>query len=292
MKKLTDQQLIDELKARIDLNHRALEDLQTMARKLEVMNQKLKESESLKSHFLSNIRNEINNPLTSIIGLSRQVMENPGRSDTAAMAEMIHGEAFDLDFQMRNIFIAAELEAGDTEPALSRVDIGTTVGGAVALFAHQAARKGLRIKQQVSPGLLFVTDAEKLQVVLNNLLSNAVEFSPGGKTITLRASVEEQCLVLAVEDQGIGIPPEEHEAVFDRFRQLDAGSTKSHRGHGLGLSIVKALVELLGGGIDLKSDRGKGCTFTLSLPEPQTDVPVDVLAKDGNFFLFDQPEKF
>ena len=125
MNRLTDEELIAELKERFAFNLKALDDLREMTGKLEEMNTKLQESESVKGHFLSNIRNEINNPLTSIMGLSTQFMGNkqcdPERC--ADISRMIYLEAFHLDFQLQNIFMAAELEAGEAEPAFSRVDI-------------------------------------------------------------------------------------------------------------------------------------------------------------------------
>ncbi|PLY06951.1 MAG: histidine kinase [Desulfuromonas sp.] len=290
MEKMTDQQLIEELRERFDMNRRALQDLQTMTRKLESVNNKLQDSEALKSQFLSNIRNEINNPLSSIMGLSRQLMDSSIK-DPAKAASIIHAEAFSLDFQLRNIFIAAELEAGEAEPSVSRTDIAGLVDGTLDLFRYLADEKKLKIDTQVPDELLFVTDAEKLQIVLNNLVANAIEFSLEGGKISVVAQCSDGQLILEVIDSGIGIAPEHQEKVFDRFRQVESGSTKGHRGHGLGLSIIRAACDLLGGNVELESDLGKGCRFSLTLPEIESEM-TDVLAKDGNFFLFDEGEKY
>lgn len=293
MKQLTDQELIEELKDRFDLNRKALNDLQVLTRKLEVMNERLRDSEALKSHFLSNIRNEINNPLTSIMGLSRQLMEGKvDPAETAAVARMIHAEAFHLNFQLRNIFIAAELEAGEAVPALARTDVSGLIESAVEQVRHLAEPKSLSLKKNVAPGLYFITDAQKLQLVLTNLLANSVEFNKPGGEVSVRADLREGCLAVEVADSGIGIDPVDQERIFDRFHQLESGATKSHRGHGLGLSITKALVEMLTGTVVLESTRGQGCTVRLTLPEPEGEFATDVLASDGNLFIFDQPEKF
>jgi signal transduction histidine kinase len=290
MEKLTDQQLIEELKERFDMNRRALHDLQTMTRKLEDVNAKLQDSEALKSQFLSNIRNEINNPLSSIIGLARQVMDGASE-DPASIAAIIHAEAFSLDFQLRNIFLAAELEAGEVEPSFSHSDVAGLVDGTLALFRYQVEEKGLKVSCDIPEDLTFVSDAEKLQAVLNNLVANAVEFSPEGGTVSIVAENADGFLKLKVVDSGIGIAPEDQGKIFDRFRQLESGSTKGHLGHGLGLSIIRAVCDLLGGTVELESDVGKGCSFTLSLPEVEAG-DTDVLAKDGNFFLFEEGEKY
>lgn len=293
MSRLTDQELIEELKARFDMNRKALHDLQALTAQLEKMNRRLQESEAMKSHFLSNIRNEINNPLTSIMGLSRHMMG--GKCDPEKVAEvggMIFSEAFDLDFQLRNIFIAAELEAGERRPDYARVDIVSLIASTVEMLAHQIEAKSIRLSQRFasSAPLHFTTDAQMLQVALVNLLVNAVEYSHPQGEVVIEAGASAHGLQVVVSDSGVGIDPADHERVFDRFRQMESGATKSHRGHGLGLSIIKAVVELLEGRVTLKSSLGQGACFTLTLPEPAIDVPVEVLAQDGNFFLFKDEE--
>lgn len=288
---MTDQELVDVLKERLDSNRKALHDLREVTKQLELTNRKLQESEALKSHFLSNIRNEINNPLTSIMGLSRQLIAKPDSSDhTALVGPMIYLEAFNLDFQLQNIFVAAELEAGEAFPSYAKVDVGGVIDTVLDLQLHQISQKNISMSKNVEAPILFVSDAQKLQIVLLNLLSNALEFSPEGSKIELSAEVCDGGLVLAVKDTGIGIDPEKQARVFDRFHQLDTGTTKGHRGHGLGLSISKALTELMGGTISLTSAPGAGSTFELYLPEP--DVDVNMTAQDSNVFLFDEPEEF
>jgi len=289
MSRLTDQELIEELKSRFEMNRQALHDLQALTGQLEKMNRRLQESEAMKSHFLSNIRNEINNPLTAIMGLSRHF--KGGGSEPAKVAEvggMIFSEAFDLDFQLRNIFIAAELEAGERSPDFSRVDIVSLTASSVDMLAHQLEKKSIRLLQRCGDGspLLFTTDAQLLQIVLVNLLVNAIEYSHEGGEVTITAAAAGSGLKIVVSDSGAGIAPADHEIIFDRFRQKESGATKSHRGHGLGLSIIKAVVELLSGEVSLRSDLGQGAEFALFIPEPSLTSPVEVTAQDGNFFLF------
>lgn len=292
MSRLSDEELIEELKSRFALNHKALHDLRALTAQLEKMNQKLQESEASKGHFLSNIRNEINNPLTSILGLSRHLAG--GNSEPARVAEvagMIFNEAFDLDFQLRNIFIAAEFEAGERRPAYAHVDIGGLVASSVEMLDHQLRAKGIRLRLEgcaAAEGVRFTTDAQMLQVALINLLVNAVEYSHAGGEVTVSGKCGEEALEITVADAGVGIDPADHERIFERFRQMETGATKSHRGHGLGLSIIKAVVDLLDGQLDLQSAAGQGTAFTLRVPTPQVNVPVEVLAQDGNFFLFEE----
>ena len=291
MKRLNDDELIAELKERFSFNGKALGDLQEMTAKLEVMNTKLKEPEAVKGHFLSNIRNEINNPLTSIMGLSTQFMGgkcNPERC--ADISRMIYLEAFHLDFQLQNIFMAAELEAGEAEPAFSRVDILTIVDRGVDAFDYQIKEKGINVTVDMPKDLVFATDARMLKLVLSNLLANASEFCDQKGEISIKAKPEGSCLHIELRDNGVGIDQADQQAVFDRFHQLDIGTTKNHRGHGLGLSIVSTLVELLGGELSLESKIGEGCCFRIDLPE--TSQPVQDTAQAGNLFMFDDTEQF
>lgn len=291
MKRLTDDELIKELEERFAFNQSALEDLQRMTEKLESMNAKLQESEALKGHFLSNIRNEINNPLTSIMGLSYQCLCSPGESNRcSSIARMIYHEAFTLDFQLQNIFVAAELEAGEADPAFANVDVSTIIDRVVEAHEFQISEKQMTVKADREKPLPFSTDARMIRLILSNLLGNAIEFGTEESHVDVSAEVDNSVLTLTVKDNGMGISKEDQETIFDRFKQLDTGTTKSHRGHGLGLSIVRSLVEMLGGELQLESDANKGCKVVINLPEPDADVQDS--AQEGNMFIFDDAEQF
>ncbi|MFO7984219.1 MAG: HAMP domain-containing sensor histidine kinase [Desulfuromonadales bacterium] len=291
--KLTDQELIEELKDRFDFNRKALQDLSALTKKLEEVNNKLQDSEGLKSHFLSNIRNEINNPLTSILGLSNQLMDGAMEPQKRiATASLIYSEAFTLDFQLRNIFMAAELEAGEALPAFSHVDIDNLVVSALDLFRHQAELKKITVVPSCPGDLYFTTDAQKLQIIVHNLLANAIEYTGEGGRVEVEAETRDGQLQIAVRDSGQGISKKDRKAIFDRFRQVEMGTTKTHRGHGLGLSIVGALADLLGGKVEMESSSSAGSTFILELPVGESFDNISTTAQDGNFFLFEETEKF
>ena len=138
--------------------------------------------------------------------------------------------------------------------------------------------------------VIFPADARMLKLVLSNLLANAAEFTDDAGEISITAVIGADGLHLALRDNGVGIDPADQKAIFDRFHQLENGTTKKHRGHGLGLSIVAALVELLGGELTLESQPDQGCCFSLHLPE--TTLPVQDSAQEGNLFIFDDAEQF
>jgi len=290
---LTDDELIQELSNRFARSRKTFSDLSVVHHKLVEMNRRLEQSEALKSNFLSNIRNEINNPLNAILGLAGQIAAlGPEGSEAGALASMICSEAGNLDFQLRNIFMAAELESGEIYPHLSRVNVATVARDVTDSFRHNAARKSVELCLEPPGGeaaLLFGTDAEKLQIILSNLVANAVEYSHegGGVRVSLAVSPDGS-LVVEVQDQGVGIAEEDQKRIFDRFIQQETGTTRTHLGQGLGLSITKALAELLEGTIALESVPGQGALFRVTLPPHAGEDDPTTLAEGGNLFLFDE----
>jgi signal transduction histidine kinase len=280
VKHINDKELLGEISRRLDEYNKTMHDLKIVNKQIEKVNRKLQESEALKGNFLSNIRNEINNPLTSIMGLSHQMMQGEvDPSEIGEVAKCIHKEAFDLEFQLNNIFIAAEIEAGEVGIGVANVEVERFIKGIVGNYAHKIDEKRLDVLVECEGGdsLVFKVDPVKLNTIIVNLLSNAIEYNFEGKKVLLRAWKEDGELIVSVADEGIGISMEEKESIFDRFSQLDSGSGKAHRGHGLGLSVVKSLLNQLGGNIDVSSTAGGGCTFIVSMPEFKGGVGGRVL---------------
>jgi signal transduction histidine kinase len=297
MDSLTDSELIKGLKERFQEKDRALYDIRQLTRKIEKVNKKLQESESLKSNFLSNIRNEINNPLTSIMGLAKQIALSGGalNCETAvAISNMIHSEAFDLDFQLKNIFAAADIEAGEAELCISNVSIGSLIRNRIESYSHRADEKKLSVRftgncaDDREGEIFFKTDPEKLNLIFSNLLSNAIEFSSEGGEVEVNLYIDDEHLNIVLKNNGIMVDKPDLEAIFDRFRQLDTGVKKSHRGHGLGLSVTQSLIEFLNGTITVSSNQGEGSIFTSTIPEAESDGEVDIFSVDSNEFIFEE----
>jgi len=296
MQNLSDEQLVDELKFRLAQSRRSLNDLSVLNRKLVEMNRKLEESEALKSNFLSNIRNEINNPLNAIIGLAAQLGEIVRKPEVGELVTMIFSEAFNLDFQLRNIFIAAELEAGETVPNIEHVEVTSVVMGVLDTFSAHAAEKQVSLRLNLAgadPGGkdFFPADAQKLQVIIANLVANAIEFSGQGSEVVVLVEQTDEALQIQVQDQGIGIAEGDLKRIFDRFVQLDTGPTRAHLGHGLGLSVVKSLLDLMQGEIQVNSTPGVGSLFSVTIPAVPYDADGMTFAEGGNLFLFDQMDE-
>lgn len=296
---ITDQELMEELKLRFERSRKAFADLTTVNLRLREMNQKLEQSERLKSNFLSNIRNEIINPLNAILGLSSLVasMTATELPEAARLADTIRDEAFNLDFQLRNIFLAAELEAGDVQPAPSLQDLNLLLDETLDNFRPKAQAKQISLsgsahrEPAVDPNNI-IADGEKVSLIINNLVANAIEFTDNGGTVTVALTALQDGLQLRVEDNGYGILEEDIPRIFDRFNQLDSGSTRAHHGHGLGLSIIKALLELLEGRIEIISRPLEGTCITVWLPWLQAEPDENTIGVGGNLFLFDDsPDK-
>ncbi len=296
MSNLTDKELIDELKKRFVQNKDAFKEVQDLNKKLIKVNKKLEDSEALKSHFISNITNEIINPFASILALSKSILsvKKENWKKVFSMVSLIYSEAFNLDFQLRNIFVAAKLEAGEIYPEILNVDVKHLMESVIESFNYITKKKKIatvfkfNIKTENNKPFFFKTDPEKLRLILSNLLSNATKFCYENKKIIIEASIEKNELVISVKDFGTGISLENQKIIFDRFKRLDSGIDSIHRGHGLGLSINKALIDLLSGSIDIQSELGKGTNFTFSIPENESQVSG--FAFDGNELFFDDNE--
>ena len=276
--------------------------MQDKSKELKKVNEKLKESESLKSHFLSNVTNEIVNPFASILGLSQSIMAlNISEYEKIKpLAQLIHAEAFNLDFQLKNIFAAAKIEAGLAQPELTNVNINSLIESIIENYKYKAQQKELKIKfhyRSNKPGnntQEFPTDSEKLKLIMSNLLNNSIKYSNAAQKIEINSSISANDeLVITVKDYGVGIKPEDQEKLFDRFVKGESTIHSLNEGYGLGLSVAKSYVESLEGKITIESELNKGATFTIYLPRPKDTSYLEGYSDDGNEIFFqDTDEEF
>jgi signal transduction histidine kinase len=248
-----------------------------LAKKLYKVNEKLRDSERLKGHFISNITNEIVNPFTSILALAENIRELKDGEVVNAhrLADLIFEEAFHLDFQLKNIFAAALIESGNEELKLTPISIQEFGNQIAQYFQSQLRKKEISLLSKIDyanasiPAVdqLFVTDKVKLEMIAKNLVSNAIKFSPERSDIRLALLLEDKNLTIEVSDHGKGIREEDREVVFDRFKQLDEKINSLNTGHGLGLSIVQAYTELMGGKVSMSDNKDGGMQFKVTIPE-------------------------
>lgn len=242
--------------------------------RLHAVNEKLGDSERLKGHFISNITNEIINPFASIMALADQI-RHFGIGDISSahhMAELIFDEAFHLDFQLLNIFAAAQIEAGKDDLKITVVTIHELGDHLQYYFKDQLLKKKIQLDIRVSSPpamstpLFFRSDREKLDLILKNLISNSIKFSFEDSTIGVDFFLENGILSIEVSDSGKGIRPEGRKVIFDRFMQLDEKINSINTGHGLGLSIVLAYVDMLEGKVTFSKTSGAGTCLIITIP--------------------------
>jgi signal transduction histidine kinase len=251
----------------ISLSYRELQDKN---RALEDSYGKLKELDRLKSNFLATMSHELRTPLTSVIGYSEMMLEGLGGPLTSEQREylgIIMEKGENLLQLITSILDISKIEAGRVRLVLSEVEPGQLMRDAVATILPLARKKGLKVS--CDPGELprIQADRDKVRQCLVNLASNAVKFTPAGGAITVTAQVvQPESLAIHVTDTGIGIPEEHLHRVFDVFYQVDGSSTREYGGAGLGLAIVKSFAEAHGGEVRVRSEPGRGSTFSLHLP--------------------------
>ncbi len=295
---LSDRQLLKEIKLRLENSKKSDQEIKDLTQELQSVSKKLKDSEALKSHFISNISNEIVNPFTSILGLSKAILavEKHDWKKVVSMVALIHSEAFNLDFQLKNIFVAAKVEAGEIAPNIAKVNIRSLLQTVVDSFNIISRKMGISIEVQFNidhgfgKNFYFKTDSEKLKLILSNLINNALKYSYKDSKVIISVWLDDEDeLKMSVQDFGTGISEKNQQTIFERFKRLDTGINSINRGHGLGLSITKALLDVLSGDIEIASQKGEGSTFTITVPEAKNIV--DGFSGDGNDIFFDEEDE-
>lgn len=284
----------------IDVCRKQISDLkkenEELVRSLYKVNEKLRDSEKLKGHFISNITNEIVNPFASVLALAENIKQLKADEMTYAyrLADLIYEEAFHLDFQLKNIFAAALIEAGKEEPKLVQINIHELSKNISQYFNTQLKKKNIDLsvsclnKTVADAPVLFISDKEKLDMIIKNLISNAIKYSPDNSIINLDFVFGNGTLSIEVSDHGKGINQDDRRIIFDRFKQLDEKVNSINTGHGLGLSIVQAYSELLGGKVSLNDNYEGGIRIMVTIPESSGTEDWD----DLEDFLLDSEVRY
>ncbi len=251
-----------ELQAEVDARTRAL------ARE-KAAREEAEEANHLKDEFLATVSHELRTPLTAILGWSNMLLA--GKLDGEARdraLEIIHRNAQSQNQLISDLLDVSRIISGKLRLDLRTVDLPKVIEAAVEATRPAAEGKGIGLSTSLDPHAGPVNgDADRLQQVVWNLLTNSIKFTPEGGEILVKSEVAGTRVEVTVRDTGMGIAPEFLPHIFDRFRQANPGTNRIHGGMGLGLSIVRQLVELHGGSIRAESEgEGKGATFIVSLP--------------------------
>ncbi|HEX8119136.1 MAG TPA: PAS domain S-box protein, partial [Pyrinomonadaceae bacterium] len=254
----------------IDARKRAEAEREQLLEREKALRAKAEEANRLKDEFLATVSHELRTPLTAIIGWAQMLEKTPLDSETARHAVGVISRNADQQRQIvEDILDVSRAITGKLKLEHEPVEVSSLVQGALDAVAPSAKAKGIRLSTAFDPVAVVRGDPSRLRQVVWNLLSNAVKFTPAGGEVRVRVERMPSCARIEVSDTGQGIAPEFLPYVFDRFRQADGSTTRQYGGLGLGLAIVRHLVELHGGTVSAYSaGEEEGSTFIVELPLP------------------------
>ena len=228
---------------------------------------KVKELDEMKTQMFANVSHELRTPLTLIIGPVEELLNNNNLTKLQREdLNIIQRNARTLLKHVNDLLDVARFEAGKMSINFSEFDLGKLVRLTASHFESAMASKSIKLTVKTPDHLKIQADAEKVQRILMNLLSNAMKFCSQNGWVECALKENTHYAMITVADNGSGIRPELREVVFERFRQIEGGDTRSVGGTGLGLAIVKDFVELHHGSVSISDTPGGGATFTVKLP--------------------------
>ncbi len=233
-----------------------------------------KNLERIKADFVANVSHELRTPLTSIKGYIETLLDKSYDTDEEKkeFLEIIEENTDRLIAIASDLLVLSELEGGETDTQDSRkgyeeIDIRETILRSVGSLDSLFSKNRVSLSLEIQDGMpAYRANRFLIERMIINLVENSAKYTPANGSVSVRASAQNGSLRIEVEDNGIGIPPEHHERIFERFYRVDKNRSREIGGTGLGLSIVKHIVIQHGGTIALRSSEGEGSTFTVELP--------------------------
>ena len=246
--------------------------------------EKAKEVDQLKSRFFANISHEFRTPITLVLGPLKDHYKQLSNPEQKNMIGSVIRNGQRLQRLINQLLDLSKVEAGKMKLHTSYIDLIELLRELVASYESLAKEKNIRyfFYPEVKELMVYV-DLEKMEKIMHNLLSNAFKFTQEGGEVILNLRAAEKSVLISVSDSGIGIPKDQLDKIFDRFYQVDSSQTRSYEGSGLGLALVKDLVELHHGKISVDSKEGKGTTFTVSLPLGKEHLQNEEIVEHGVF---------
>lgn len=266
------------------LNYRRRFNEFSLKYKLAAQHKQLSALDRLKSQFFANVSHELRTPLTLILAPLEKI-----KSESAALSggardllTVVENNALRLLRLVNDILSLIKIEEGADHLVMKAFDLSQFLRGIHASMKHLAEMKSVTLTLDDSDGHLFiVADPEAMDKIITNVVTNAIKFTPEGGLIHIAAARTDGNVVIAVSDTGIGIPAEQLPHIFDRFYQVDGSTTRKHQGLGLGLAMVRELMDRHKGNVDVSSTDGAGSTFTLRFPDSAEDAADRAFAKQA-----------
>ncbi|WP_245803185.1 PAS domain-containing sensor histidine kinase [Acuticoccus yangtzensis] len=244
--------------------------LAELAEKYAEEKNRAEDANKAKSEFLANMSHELRTPLNAIIGFSEimksEMFGSLGAPKYVEYTQDIHHSGSYLLGVINDILDMSRIEAGQVDLSMELVDLPELFNEATRIMTPIAAEKSINLVTEIAEDMRIEVDRRAMKQILLNLMSNAVKFTPNDGRVTTRAKLEKDAVVVAVEDNGIGIPARELARLGQPFVQVETQLTKTYQGSGLGLAIARSLTELHRGKMVIESEVGEGTTVTVRLP--------------------------
>lgn len=266
-------QRLDNEKLRVEESNKNLEKIvEERTKELIKAKEKAEESDRLKSAFLANMSHEIRTPMNGILGFA-ELLKTPGLTgeEQQEYVKIIEKSGTRMLNIINDIVDISKIEAGLMKVDIKETNINEQIENIATFFNPEFEKTGLQFivnNNTKEEELIINTDCEKIYAVFTNLIKNAIKFTNEGE-IQLNYEIKDEYLEFSVKDTGIGIPKDRHIAIFERFIQADITDKMARQGAGLGLSISKSYIEMLGGKIWVESEEEKGSTFYFTIPYNQ-----------------------
>lgn len=291
LEKVSNDMLLTEIKKRFDDRDAIIKDSKQMLKKMEEMNKKLTHAEENRSKFMSIIKNEFNNPLFSMISLSKSLLKSSEDGKIQMIGNSLYEESLMLNFQIKNVINAAEIESGTLDLQLSKINFNDVILQIKEELQYPLKEKAINLELNILENSDLYYDRDKVYLILLNLISNAIEYSPKETKVIIDIFEEVDDLKILIKDFGEGIEQKQLSNIFKRFYQAHTGMNRIHRGQGLGLSIVQDLVDFLGGEIKVDSKINEYTIFEINLPK-NTNSEESMFDDDDFMFDLDSSEEF
>ncbi len=283
----------EELEEKNESLQRQKRDIENARKEIEIKAEELAIASKYKSEFLANMSHELRTPLNSLLILSQILAENKnGNLDKSQVesASVIYKSGNDLLSLINEILDLSKIEAGRMDVHVEQINIKGLIENIKNNFHHMLDEKGLSLTTEVDSKVpeSILSDNQRLMQIIKNIMSNAIKFTmKGGVTVKVnvppnnvdlsRSGLKpDNCIAISIQDSGIGISSEEQKIIFEAFQQAEGGTSREFGGTGLGLSISRELANLLGGEIQLVSEKGKGSTFTLYIPVRLVETKIKI----------------